>query len=402
MAPDPRLACTPDKPKVCVLAEDRLLLSETVARARPVLARLGRIPSAPTRAMPLRDARDPSVLGVDPGATTPWGKVDHKWGGDVNLGVFALFHPRHRLSDRPLRPGTTPGRPSVPRGCGPAGCLGPSRGRWPPVRRVGGGRGHHRVREMRARFIASDEQQRTDFAARMLAAARACDPSCCPGRGAPSRGGTVSPLLLLARARGLTWSVPGVLAVVGVGAWCAHALESQRRFDQYDRVPAVVLAGLAASFLAISCLHTADEENPTARHHDHPGQPSSALSWDWSLWALLPLWSCCRLRRSHAVAPNWLETLSDSPGWGLLAEPWVDKRWAGRFPSSGPGSAISVCLATIRAIQIKPAGRWPAFFPHPGQPRGKWQSACCWAAWRRTPGAGFSPTATTSTPLTLK
>jgi hypothetical protein len=70
----------------------------------------------------------------------------------------------------------------------------------------------------------------------------------------------VSPLLLLARARGLTWSVPGVLAVVGVGAWCAHALESQRRFDQYDRVPAVVLAGLTASFLTISCLHTADEE----------------------------------------------------------------------------------------------------------------------------------------------
>ncbi|MBA2695342.1 MAG: hypothetical protein H0U62_05745 [Actinobacteria bacterium] len=67
-------------------------------------------------------------------------------------------------------------------------------------------------------------------------------------------------LVLLARARGLTWSVPGVVAVVGIGAWCAHALESQSRFDEYDRVPAVVLAGLVASFLAISCLHTADEE----------------------------------------------------------------------------------------------------------------------------------------------
>lgn len=67
-------------------------------------------------------------------------------------------------------------------------------------------------------------------------------------------------LVLLARARGLTWSVPLLLAVVGAGAWSAHALESQRRFDEYDRVPAVVLAALAASFLAISCLHTADEE----------------------------------------------------------------------------------------------------------------------------------------------
>jgi len=37
-------------------------------------------------------------------------------------------------------------------------------------------------------------------------------------------------------------------------------LESQRRFDVYDRVPAVVLAALVASFLALSCLHTADDE----------------------------------------------------------------------------------------------------------------------------------------------
>lgn len=67
-------------------------------------------------------------------------------------------------------------------------------------------------------------------------------------------------MLLLARARGLTWSPPSMVAVVATGAWCAQALESQRRFDTYDRVPAVVLAGLAASFLAVSCLHAADDE----------------------------------------------------------------------------------------------------------------------------------------------
>lgn len=67
-------------------------------------------------------------------------------------------------------------------------------------------------------------------------------------------------VFLLARARGLTWSVPVIIAVVGAGAWSAHALESQPRFDEYDRVPAVVLAAMAASFLAISSLHTADEE----------------------------------------------------------------------------------------------------------------------------------------------
>lgn len=70
----------------------------------------------------------------------------------------------------------------------------------------------------------------------------------------------MSPLILLARARGLTWSIPALLAVIGIGAWCAHALESQQRFDEFDRAPAVVLAALTASFLTISCLHTADEE----------------------------------------------------------------------------------------------------------------------------------------------
>lgn len=70
----------------------------------------------------------------------------------------------------------------------------------------------------------------------------------------------MSPLTLLVRARGLTWSIPALLAVVGVGAWCAYALESQQRFDESDRVPAVVLSALAASFLTINCLSTADEE----------------------------------------------------------------------------------------------------------------------------------------------
>lgn len=70
----------------------------------------------------------------------------------------------------------------------------------------------------------------------------------------------MNPKLLLARARGLTWSPPGMVTVVAIGAWGAHALESQRRFDAYDRVPAVVLAALAASFLAVSCLHAADDE----------------------------------------------------------------------------------------------------------------------------------------------
>lgn len=70
----------------------------------------------------------------------------------------------------------------------------------------------------------------------------------------------MNPVILLAQARGLTWSAPGIIAVTAAGAGCAHLLESQPRFDEYDRVPAVVLAGLVASFLTISCLHTADDE----------------------------------------------------------------------------------------------------------------------------------------------
>jgi hypothetical protein len=177
MAPDPRLACTPDKPKVCVLAEDRLLLPETVARARPVLARLGRIPGAPSRAMPLQDARNTSALGVEPGATTPWGTVDHKWGGEVNLGVYALFTPDTYCPTG--RYGQAP-RPVVRAFRGVPDML----AAWIDPRAYGlrvdelaEEGGSDRIRQMQDRFIASNEQQRTDFAARMLAAARACDPS---------------------------------------------------------------------------------------------------------------------------------------------------------------------------------------------------------------------------------
>lgn len=69
----------------------------------------------------------------------------------------------------------------------------------------------------------------------------------------------MSPIALLARSRGLTWSAPGMIAAVAAGATCAHLLERQPRFDEYDRVPAVVLAGLVSSLLALSCLHTADD-----------------------------------------------------------------------------------------------------------------------------------------------
>lgn len=110
MAADTPLACTPDLPKVCVRAEDRLLLPEAAARARPVLRRLAHIRGAPTQAMPIRNRSDPNVLGVEPGQTTPWGKVSHKFGGDVYLGVRELFTPdtycatgRYDQAPRPVR-----------------------------------------------------------------------------------------------------------------------------------------------------------------------------------------------------------------------------------------------------------------------------------------------------------
>lgn len=83
---------------------------------------------------------------------------------------------------------------------------------------------------------------------------------------------SVPALLLFARARGLTWAAPGVVLAVAAGAWGAHALESQRHFDHYDRVPAVVIGALGASFFVCSCLNTADDELDSAT--TRPNRPT--------------------------------------------------------------------------------------------------------------------------------
>lgn len=176
IAKDTPVACTTDEPQVCVLAEDRLLLPETTARARPVLIRLAEIPGAPTKAGPHLGDPDGTVLGVAPGATTPWGNVDRKWGGEVYIELFSLFGPDSYCSRG--RYGQAPS-PVLAAFQGPTdllvtwldsaalGTVGPE-----DLLDEGGTPGQ---RELTARFVSSTEQQRTDYAAGVLAASRACD-----------------------------------------------------------------------------------------------------------------------------------------------------------------------------------------------------------------------------------
>lgn len=176
-AKDTPLACTPDEPQVCVLAEDRLLLNVMTHRVRPVLARLAHIPGAPTRAMPLLDAQDTSALGVEPGATTPWGKVDPNWGSDVQVHVIfnaGTYCPTGRFQRAPIAverafQGSTD--------LVVAWLLNPDQNQF--ISRfqleIRPGDGNDEIRALNARFVASTEQQRIDFATRVLAASRDCD-----------------------------------------------------------------------------------------------------------------------------------------------------------------------------------------------------------------------------------
>ena len=67
-------------------------------------------------------------------------------------------------------------------------------------------------------------------------------------------------LCALARARGLTWAVPSVLASAMLAGVAANWLESRTWTDHLGRVPAVVLGGLAVAVLVVGVLHRTDEE----------------------------------------------------------------------------------------------------------------------------------------------
>lgn len=178
MDPNAELACTTGEPEVCVLAEDRLLLPETVTRARPILRRLQRIAGAPTRALPMGLVEDdPTVLGVEPGRTTPWGGVDREWGGDVSVAVHDVFAPesycganRLGLVPRPLRGAFAAPVELLVWWVDPAQDFYYAEDISRPAIR------NERGRELTERFEASTDTQRSAFGARVLAAARGCDP----------------------------------------------------------------------------------------------------------------------------------------------------------------------------------------------------------------------------------
>lgn len=176
-AEDTPLTCTSDEPQVCVLAEDRLLLDVMTHRARPVLERLAHIPDAPTQAGPLLDAQDTSVLGVEPGATTPWGKVDPNWGSDVQVHVIfdaGTYCPTGSYQRAPIAVERAfQGSTELVVGW----LLNPDQRDFLNHFQLESrpGDGNDGLRELHSRFVASTEQQRVAFATRVLAASRDCD-----------------------------------------------------------------------------------------------------------------------------------------------------------------------------------------------------------------------------------
>lgn len=89
----PPVICTTDTgPRVCVHAQDRLLLAETTRQARAMLARLADMPGAPTWAGPNRPGvQDPSMLPIQSTSLDPWGRIDTTYGEVQLVNTWSLF-----------------------------------------------------------------------------------------------------------------------------------------------------------------------------------------------------------------------------------------------------------------------------------------------------------------------
>lgn len=89
----PAVVCTEDDgPKVCVHAQDHLLLEETTRQARAVIDQLRDIEDAPTWAGPWGlDRDDRSKLPTQPAWITPLGDIDITYGEPQLVNISALF-----------------------------------------------------------------------------------------------------------------------------------------------------------------------------------------------------------------------------------------------------------------------------------------------------------------------
>jgi len=141
---------------------------------------LAEISGAPTKAGPERDVHDRDVLGVSPGATTPWGNVDRKWGGNVGIGLYSVFGPdiycpteRYGQAPPPVVAAFETPTNLVVLWLDPA-AWGATVGLEDLEDFLNDG-SEPEVRDLIARFVASTEQQRTDYATQVLAASKACD-----------------------------------------------------------------------------------------------------------------------------------------------------------------------------------------------------------------------------------
>ncbi|QLQ10915.1 MAG: hypothetical protein HZY75_11770 [Nocardioidaceae bacterium] len=172
--PDPDLACTADDgPRVCLLAEHRHLLDEATTQAREVLTRFEGIDGAPTRAGPPR--RDPAsrpsdMLPTTGGDVTPWGDPDERWGPQAYVNVWGFISPTSYChTDEGGLVAGDPGDMFDPRVELVAG--------WVEQGNIGGQWLRESFPKLAGLFTDATDAQRRDFAGRVIAASRACDPT---------------------------------------------------------------------------------------------------------------------------------------------------------------------------------------------------------------------------------
>lgn len=88
----PEVCSTDAGPRVCVHAQDHLLLEETTRQARKIIAKLDGLPGAPTWAGPWQaQGKDPNMLLVQSASINLWGRIDTTYGEPPLVNPWALF-----------------------------------------------------------------------------------------------------------------------------------------------------------------------------------------------------------------------------------------------------------------------------------------------------------------------
>lgn len=172
--PNPPVVCTTDNgPKVCVHAQDRLLLAQTTRQAREVIAKLAGTQGAPTWAGPWQpDVQDRDMLTVQSAQIDIRGRIDTTYGESQLVNTYAFFDPAPACREA----GLWQNDPDLEL---PEEMQAFNDRTWPLTDWLVGdlpsGFADPNADELNQRFAASTEAQRRNYAVAVRTAALACD-----------------------------------------------------------------------------------------------------------------------------------------------------------------------------------------------------------------------------------